>query len=149
FRAPVDNLIAPVDQQGRVLSDRDGNARTALATRWGDEAARSAFGAGIAAVPSYAPHGFEVVQAALNAGVVRLDVDPGLVWADGLLAYLVGDPSAPTAPVRRIATPLGPPLQPVPQTTGAPGTRDAVVLELWRETLSAFQVPERLLEPAL
>jgi hypothetical protein len=149
FRNSIDNLIAPVDQQGRVLSDRDGNARTALATRWYDEAARSAFGAGVAAVPSYSPHGFEVVAAAVNAGIVRLDVDPGLMWADGLLAYLVGDPAPPNAPVHRIATPLGPPLQPLPQNTGTGGTRDAVVLELWRETLSAFQMPERLLEPAL
>ena len=32
---------------------------------------------------------------------------------------------------------------------GADGTRDAVVLELWREEISAFQVPEALIEPAL
>ena len=70
---------------------------------------------------------------------------PGPVWAGGLFdrvpqarapdqssgsrAYLV-PPSDGAAP-------------------GAAGTRDAVVLELWREEISAFQVPDQLIEPAL
>lgn len=146
FRLRLGNLVAPIDQQGRVLTDRDGNARTALVTAWQDTAARSAFGAEIAAVPSFAPKGLEVATAAADAsGKVTIGIRPGLAWCDGLLATLAGDPATP---VNLMATPLSPPLQNVPADLGGAGTRDVVVLELWRESLSAFQ-DASLLEPAL
>ena len=112
--------------------------------RWQDEAARSAFGARVAAVPASQPQSFAVTAAQLLQGRVMLDVTPGLVWADGLLAYLVEDPAAPGAPVRRVALPLEAPFQPPLPDLGAAGTRDAVVLELWREALNGFQQPAEL-----
>ena len=44
-----------------------------------------------------------------------------------------------------------PPLQTPGGTVGSikPGVRDAVVLEAWQESVSAFQEPLHLLEPAL
>jgi hypothetical protein len=66
---------------------------------------------------------------------------------DGILVRLEG-----TAPIPRIATYLQPPVVPAPApdaTSIAAGTRDAVILEVWRESLSSFQRPGLLIEPAL
>jgi hypothetical protein len=71
---------------------------------------------------------------------------PGRIWADGLHLYLAG-----SAPVDVPTTYLAPPLQ-TPQAdvaSIAAGVRDAVVLEVWEESVGGFQEPLDLLEPAL
>jgi hypothetical protein len=141
------NLAGVLYQQGRVFIDTDGNAQTRILNRWHDTAARDAFGADVAAVPSDAPLSFRIDSAspAAVAGEVDLQLQPGRCWADGLLVHLPGP-----APVARQARPVAPPVQPLPVPPVAPpGSRDAVLLDVWRESLSAFQVPDTLIEPAL
>lgn len=142
------NQIGILAQEGRVLLEADVNAQTMLGMRWQDLAARAAFGAGIAAIPADAPDSWKVVRAQLDpqTGKVRLDVIPGIAWADGLLVELDG---TPPRPVTLVATPLQPPIQTPPNNVGASGTRDAVVLEVWRRALNGYQVPADLIEPAL
>src|SRR6266545_3103786 len=133
-------------QEGRVLSDIDGTSQTLITTDWQDTAARDTIGSCVAAVPASAPDSFRIEAADLAAGAITLTVHPGRVWADGLLTRLEGPP-----PVHRRATYLQPPVQSPAATeaTIANGIRDAVILEVWREAISAFQLPEVLLEPAL
>jgi hypothetical protein len=141
------NLAGVLYQQGRVFIDTDGNAQTHIATRWQDSAARDAFGADVAAVPADAPLSFHIDAAAPGAvaGQVDLKLQPGRCWADGLLVHLPGP-----APVDRRATYVKPPVQPLPAPLAAPaGARDAVLLDVWRESLCAFQQPDALIEPAL
>jgi len=138
------NFNGVLHQQGRVLLDSDWNAETAIINDWEDTAGRDIIGAGVAAVPAEAPDSFKVKAANIVGGQVRLTVAPGRVWADGLLAYLDA-----TADVIRIATYLEPPIQTPPVDLGANGTRDAVVLEVWREEINGFQLPGLLIEPAL
>ncbi len=138
------NFNGVLHQQGRVLLDGDWNAQTAITNDWQDTAALDIIGAGVAAVPSDEPDSFLVKAAVVAAGRVELTVAPGRAWADGLLAQLfaAGD-------VTRVATYLGPPLQTPPNNPGAQNTRDAVVLEVWREEINGFQLPGLLVEPAL
>ncbi len=144
------NAQGVLQQQGRVLLDADWNAQERLSQRWRDEAGRAAFGSGVAAVAADWGDSFKVLEAEVQAvGGVRLLVAPGQVWADGWLTYLRGEAPNPEAPVERIAEFLGDPLQPVPADPGAAGTRDAVILEIHREALNAFQSPHELLEAAL
>lgn len=148
----TENFAGVLHQQGRVLLDADWNAQTAITVGWQDTAGRDIIGAGVAAVPADDQGGFKILSAAHAAGTnsVQLTVNPGRVWADGLLARLF-DESAPNAPVSRDATYLTPPIQdPSFDTTSiATDVRDAVVLEVWREELNAFQNPDLLIEPAL
>lgn len=133
-------------QQGRVFLDQDGNAQTRFVNRWQDTAGQDIIGAGVLGVPADDPTAFKVEAAQVIGTDVRLTVDPGHAWADGLLVYLQGN-----APVQRNATYLGPPFEnptPTVASIGA-GVRDAVILEVWREALNAFQVPNELIEPAL
>jgi hypothetical protein len=133
-------------QQGRVFLDQDGNAETRFVNRWQDTAGQDIIGSGVLGVPADDPNAFKVETAQVVGPDVEIGVDPGHAWADGLLVYLQG-----TAPIARTATYLGPPFEnPVPTvaTIGA-GIRDAVILEVWREALNAFQVPNELIEPAL
>jgi len=136
-------------QQGRVFLDTDGTAQTLIATDWQDTAARDAIGAGVAAVPVDARESFRVVAGQRQNGAVILDVQPGRVWADGLLVRLAED--QPGQAVRRRATYLQRPVQDPPAVPGTigNGVRDAVVLEVWREAVHGFQLPELLIEPAL
>ncbi|MGH7646873.1 MAG: hypothetical protein ACREND_02065, partial [Gemmatimonadaceae bacterium] len=132
-------------QQGRVALDTDGNAATAIAADWQDTEARDVIGAGVAAVPAALPNSFKVETASVDAaGTVTITVDPGRVWVDGILVRLRQQP-----PIARVATYLQPPVQDPPATSTPIGARDAVVLEVWRESLSAFQRPDLLIEPAL
>jgi hypothetical protein len=154
------NFRGTLHQQGRVLTDRDWNATTEIFGEWQETSARDAFGAGVAAVPAEVPNSFKVVAAErLSATEVKISLDKGRVWADGLLTELYRDAEPPALPAGvdaiRTATYLGPPIQ-NPQATlpsplpAAPNTlRDAVILEAWLQELSAFQAPELLLEPAL
>lgn len=152
---PHENFTGVLQQQGRVLLDRDWNEQTRITTHWQDVAGRDVIGAGVAAVPVTEPDGFKVTQA-LVAGTapnqqVELQVTPGRAWIDGLLCHLAPAVPGSIAPVLRVADYLQPPLDPTPGSldTIAPGVRDAVILEVCREELSAFQIPARLLEPAL
>lgn len=148
------NFAGVLHQQGRVLLDTDWNAQTAITTGWQDTAGQDIIGAGVAAVPADQPNGFKIVSATHAAGTtnVQLTVNPGRVWADGLLARLFGEPDPDsTAAVPRIATYLTPPVQDPSFDTSsiAADVRDAVVLEVWREEINGFQLPDLLIEPAL
>ena len=138
------NFNGVLHQQGRVLLDGDWNAQTAITNDWQDTAALDIIGAGVAAVPSDEPDSFLVKAAVVTAGRVDLTVAPGRVWADGLLAQLFAD-----ADVTRVATYVSPSGIPLPADPGAQNTRDAVVLEVWREEMNGFQLPGLLVEPAL
>src|SRR5687768_6121980 len=126
-------------QQGRVVLDTDGTAQTLITVDWQDTAAHDVIGPGVAAVPAAASDGFRVDAADLAGGEVTLTVQPGRVWADGLLVRLDG-----ALAVQRRATYLQPPVQDptASESTIANGVRDAVILEVWREAVSAFQVPD-------
>lgn len=141
------NFRGTLHQQGRVLLDRDWNAQTEIFGEWQETAARDAFGAGVAAVPADAPNSFKVTKVEKKAGppaFIEVSLNKGRIWADGLLAELTADI------VRRsdyfpLPVPPANPADAVPN----PAIRDAVILETWLEELSAFQLPELLIEPAL
>ena len=133
------NFSGVLHQQGRVLLDTDWNAQTRITGSWQDQAGRDAIGPGVAAIPASDSDGFKVVKAEVVGGKIKVGVLPGRAWADGLLTYLDGE-----AAVSRMATYLKTPESPV-----SPGVRDAVILEVWREAVNGFQMPEELIEPAL
>lgn len=151
------NYAGVLHQQGRVLLDRDWNDQAVITNAWQDLAARQVIGYGVAAVSSQEPKSLQVTHAKVEGGQVKLEVQPGNAWADGLKVQVPEDLSNPDAPVTRTATYLEPPFQAasVSLDNFNAGTRDAVVLEVWRETLNAFQTckdlmdPEDLIEPAL
>ena len=89
------NFAGVLHQQGRVLLDADWNAQTAIANGWQDTAGQDIIGAGVAAVPADQPDGFKIASTTHAAGTtnVQLTVNPGRVWADGLLARLFGEPA--------------------------------------------------------
>jgi hypothetical protein len=145
FPAIPKNQVGILAQEGRILLDADVNAHSLLTMRWQDLAGRAAFGAGIAAIPADAPDSWKVVSATASGSDISINVMPGIAWADGLLVEL----DAPRGPVTLPATPLEPPIQVKPQNVGGAGTRDAVVLEVWRRSLNGFQEPSELIEPAL
>ncbi len=144
-----DNDQGLLHQQGRVILDADLTDAELIGLHWRMQAGRDAFGARVAAVPAAEPDGFAVASASVEGGEVHLRVRPGRVWADGVLLYLPDDPPGSNAPVDRVATYLEPPLNTGGVDTIGEGARDAVVLEVALEELSAFQDPARLLEPAL
>ena len=79
----------------------------------------------------------QITAADRCCGGLDLTVSPGRS-ADGLLAYLDAGPD-----VHRLATYLAPPIATPPATpAGTAGTRDAVVLEVWREEINGFQIPD-------
>jgi|GEM_PF-1677720 len=138
------NFRGTLYQQGRVSLDRDLTAQTEVIGEWQETAGRDAFGPGVAAVPAEVPASFKVTKAEklLTPAVhVEVSVNKGRIWADGLLVEAYQD-------MVRTATYLNPP--PV-SAADIPfsGRRDAVILETWLEELSAFQVPDLLIEPAL
>ena len=127
-------------QQGRVFMDTDGTAQTLITVDWEDTSARDVIGAGVAAVPSSVPDSFRVDSATVTPDGVVVSLQPGRVWADGLLVWLDETP-----PIPRLAPYLQQPSTPA----GTNGARDAVVLEAWREAVNGFQLPKQLIEPAL
>ena len=52
YGAPKGNYSGVLFQQGRVFTDGDGNAQTAIATAWQDTAGRDVVGPNLAAVPA-------------------------------------------------------------------------------------------------
>lgn len=141
-----DNFNGVLPQQGRVLLDSDGTAQTSILNDWQDLAASDVIGTGAAFVPADVASSFQIDRARVQAGDVIVTVEPGRVWVDGLLVHLPG-----AGPVDRIATYLEPPIQDPAAgvATIAAGVRDAVVLEVWREAVSGFQLPDILIEAAL
>jgi hypothetical protein len=139
-------------QQGRVLLDSDWNAQTSSMIDWQDQAAQDAIGPGVAGVPARTPDSFRVSGARVQpSGEVSIDIHPGRVWADGLLTYLKGRYDQPQGMAQRIADYFSEPIQDASISSGgiSDGVRDAVVLEVWKEALNGFQVPDELIEPAL
>ena len=135
------NWNAVLHQQGRVLLDADWNAQSNLVLDWEDAAGAAAFGRGVLAVEAGEGDAFKVVTAGVAAGEVTLGVKPGAGWADGKRVVLVGEDA-----VQRGATYLD---DPIPGDIGVVGTRDAVILEVYRETIHGYQRPELLIEEAL
>lgn len=141
-----DNFLGILPQQGRVLLDSDGLAQTSILNDWQDVAATDTIGSGVAAYPAALPMSFKIVSARVDTGEVKVTIGPGRVWADGLLVH-----SPATVNVERVATYLEPPIQ-SPQALAASiaaNVRDAVVLEVSRQAINGFQLPEVLIEPAL
>lgn len=149
---PKNNFSGVLHQQGRILLDSDWNAQTQITRHWQDQAGRDVIGPGVAAVPANAPDSFRVQSALVDSSErIELTITPGRVWADGLLTCLPGEEPDLTADVSRIATYLQPPIQDpaAEESTIGDGIRDAVILEVWRESLNGFQLPDILIEPAL
>src|SRR5262245_36748083 len=118
------NFEAVLQQQGRVLTDADWNDQPWLSDRWRRDAARAAIGGDVAAVPASSPDALAVVGATRAGTEITVAVNPGPVWAGGLLAELR---SIGAGPEKRLAPYLVPPTDGA--EPGANGTRDAVVLE--------------------
>jgi Family of unknown function (DUF6519) len=147
---PDDNFNGVLHQQGKVLLDSDWNAQTRILNDWHETAAQDIIGSGVAAVPADTPDAFQVTQAKVTnvkgKDRVALTLFPGRLWADGLLVYLPGK-----TPVFRIADYLQPPIQDpaASETSSDEVTHDAVILEVWQEAVNGFQIPSKLIEPAL
>lgn len=129
-------------QQGRVLLDRDWNDAQDIEARWRNAIAGDAFGHTVLAVPANSATAFEVMSAAADATGVHITLAPGHAWAAGLAVSL--DVGA-TFDASYLEPPLAPGVSPA--SIGA-GVRDAVVLEVFEDTVSGFQDGD-LLEPAL
>ncbi|MES9852190.1 MAG: DUF6519 domain-containing protein [Candidatus Thiodiazotropha sp. L084R] len=144
---PDDNYTGILQQQGRVFSDQDANAADTIGRHLRQLLGRDTIGPGVAAVPSDQPEALQVLTAESDgSNNVRLELNPGRVWVDGLHLYVSEE-----GPVSRTASYLGPPVDsPVPMVDEIEaGVRDAVVLECWEAGFNAFQAPAELLEPAL
>src|SRR5436190_17293899 len=131
-------------QQGRVLLDRDWNEAAAIAAAWRTAVGRDSFGDGVLAVPASNTAAFKLISASSDGATVTVDLDAGRAWADGLSLTL-------DAPSSFAASYFAPPFQ-SPQaspSTIADGVRDLVVLDVWEDTVSGFQDPTNLIEPAL
>ncbi|HVZ41829.1 MAG TPA: DUF6519 domain-containing protein [Candidatus Kapabacteria bacterium] len=140
------NFSGVLHQQGRVLLDSDWNAQTQITNDWQDTEALDVIGSGVAAVPADLPDSYKVTAATYSASGVMLTVTCGRVWVDGMLVTLPG-----TGTRQRVATYLEPPIQSPAGTVGSigAGTRDAVVLDVWREEINGFQLESLLVERAL
>jgi hypothetical protein len=132
-------------QQGRVLSDTDGTTQTRLVNDWQHLAGSDIIGRGVAAIPSVKPNSFKINSVTLDANNrIIVKVTPGWAWVNGRVVFLEnGD-----VEITRTAEYLGPPFNDVPLEV-TPGSKDAVILEVYQEAISAFQIPDHLLEPAL
>jgi hypothetical protein len=131
-------------QQGRALLDRDWNEAAIIAATWRAAVGRDTFGDGVLAVPAANISAFKVLTASTDGPVVKIGLDAGRAWVDGLSLTL-------DAPATFTASYFAPPLQ-TPQATPATiadGIRDLVVLDVWEDTVSGFQDPLNLIEPAL
>ncbi len=153
---PRDNHAGVLQQQGRVLIDRDWNAQVRIETDRADVTARHTFGARVAAVPADRAGGFQVTGVGVGTGAdgderVELTLTPGRLWADGIPVVLSTDENTDPGELLRVADYLRHPVQSPGGTIGSiePGVRDVVVLEVTREALNGFQQPSRLIEPAL
>jgi len=140
------NEIGVLHQQGRGLLDQDWNAATVIAAMQRQIMGQDAIGASVAAIPAARKDSFKVTQADVDADGVSITLNPGRVWIEGFVIRWRDWPVLPQP-----ATYLEPPLHSpaVDVSSIAAGVRDAVILEVWPESLNAFQDPLQLLEPAL
>ncbi|HUG25732.1 DUF6519 domain-containing protein, partial [Piscinibacter sp.] len=138
------NYTSVRHQQGRVLLDRDWNDAQAIEQHWRTSVATDAFGLGVLAVPAASAEAFKVLEARLESGVVRIDLAAGRAWASGMPLSLARET---TFSATYVAPPLAPAVDP---GSIAAGVRDAVLLEVFEDTVSGFQDPAaQLIEPAL
>lgn len=139
----ADAYTGVLHQQGRVLLDRDWNAAQQIDARLRTAAAADTFGPNVLAVPAAQADAFKVVSAKTDGTIVQIELLAGRAWAAGL-------PVSLSAPTKLLATYLEPPLAPATSPASiAAGVRDAVLLEVWEETVNGFQQPADLIEPAL
>ena len=143
---PQSNDQAVLFQQGRVTLDTDLSEAGLIELTWRTQAGRDVIGGGVAAVPAGQPEGWRIEAAVVDGDGVRVQLHPGRIWADGQLLYLPG-----SAYVAVDAPYLPPPHNPAGTSVAdiGAGTRDAVILEFTLEELNGFQLPDRLIEPAL
>lgn len=143
---PQSNEIGVLHQQGRGLLDQDWNTATVIAAIQRQIQARDAIGPFVAAIPAEVKDSFKVTQADADASGVNITLNPGRVWVNGFVIQVRDWPSLPQP-----ATYLEPPFHdPAVDTSSiAANVRDAVILEVWPESLNAFQDPVEMLEPAL
>ena len=140
------NEIGVLHQQGRGLLDQDWNAAAVIAATQRQILASDAIGSSVAAIPADHRDGFKVTQAEVDAGGVKITLNPGRVWVDGFVIQ-VRDWLTPTPPATYLEPPFHSPA--VDISSIAAGVRDAVILEVWPESLNAFQNPQEMLESAL
>jgi hypothetical protein len=142
-----DNFNGLLYQQGRVLTDVDGTTKTRLDNDWHNVAAGDIIGKGVAAIPAAEPNSFKIESARLDVSQqkVLIEAMSGRAWVDGMLVYLESEPPQ----VSRLATYLGPPFHDTPPPLIATGLKDAIILEVHQDAINAFQIPDRLIEPAL
>ena len=138
------NFNGVLHQQGRVLLDSDWNDQTRIINDWQNQAGRDIIGPGVAAIPASDPDALEVKHAHVRriSDVVIISVIPGRGWVDGLAVCLECDKSKR---VKFAATYI----QDIDVSTIHNGIRDAVILEVWQEAVNGFQMPDKLIEPAL
>ena len=129
------NYDRVLQQQGRVLLDSDWNDQARISGAWHDAAAGDTIGRHVAAVPVEAPDSGKILMAAVTSDGTRLKVNGGSIWVDGIRVDM-GNTSPVTATYM------------TPTDVPGIGTRDAVILEVWRETVSGYQ-ENGILEPAL
>jgi len=136
------NFCGVLHQQGRVLLDNDWNTQTVITTNWQDQAGKDIFGPSIAAIPANEVKNFKIQARTINieSDQICFDITAGRIWADGLLLYL-GQPGEVLA---RTATAVYP--KP-PSTEGA--EQYLILLEIWRNVINGYQLPDLLLDPAL
>jgi hypothetical protein len=152
------NFNGPLFQQGRVFLDSDFNDLTKTAINWQDISALDIMGPDVVAVSASDPDAFNVVSATQDQNGIKVKIQNGKAWVDGLLVYGLADsPSSEISEhdpsslqsIDRTASYLQlNPQKPIDTKINS-DTKDAVVLEVWRESVSAFQEIEQLYEPAL
>ncbi|MEO6280500.1 DUF6519 domain-containing protein [Roseateles sp.] len=143
----ADAYTGVLHQQGRVLLDRDWNAAQQIDARLRTAAAADTFGPNVLAVPAAQADAFKVVSAKTDGTIVQIELLAGRAWAAGV-------PVSLAAPSTLTATYLEPPLTPTTAPATSPasiaaGVRDALLLEVWEDTVNGFQQPADLIEPAL
>ena len=102
-------------QQGRVLLDRDWNEAAAIAATWQSAVGRDTFGPGVLAVPSSNNKAFKALSASTDGTLVKVELDAGRAWADGLSMTL-------DLPSTFIASYFAPPFQ-TPRLWATPRSR--------------------------
>ncbi len=142
---PAGNDTRVLHQQGRVLLDADWNAAGDIEVRWRETMARDTIGSGVFAVPASVFASFRVTSAKVDGDHVAITLEPGRGWADGV--HVVAPSNVANLPASWLPVPVN--AAGISVADVKEGARDAVLLEVWEESVSAFEEPAELLEPAL